>query len=31
VEDLKKLQTHDPDVVPMQGGGYGKIIKNDRG
>ncbi|MCX6654091.1 MAG: hypothetical protein NTY03_03095, partial [Candidatus Bathyarchaeota archaeon] len=31
VEELKKLQTHDPDVIPMQGGGYGKIIKNEQG
>ena len=22
VEEMKKIQTHDPNVVPMQGGGY---------
>ena len=31
VSELRKLQTHDPDVIPMQGGGYGKIIKDARG
>jgi hypothetical protein len=31
VEELKKIQTHDPNVVPVQGGGYGRIITNEQG
>jgi hypothetical protein len=31
VEELKKIQTHDPNIVPVQGGGYGKIITNEQG
>lgn len=31
VEELKKLQTHDPNVVPMAGGDYGKVIRDDWG
>ena len=30
VEELKKLQTHDPTVVPVRGGGYGKNITNQK-
>jgi hypothetical protein len=27
VEELKKLQTHDPTIVPMEGGEYGKDLQ----
>ncbi len=31
VEEMKKIQGHDQNVLPMQGGGYGKIITNEKG
>ena len=29
--ELQKIQQHDPDVVPTQGGGYGRIVRNRAG
>ena len=31
VVELQKMQQHDPDVVPTQGGGYGRIVRNRAG
>jgi hypothetical protein len=28
-DELRKLQTHDPDVIPIQGGDYGKRARPD--
>lgn len=28
LEEIRKLQIYDPDVIQMQCGGYGKIIEN---
>ena len=28
IEELRNLQTHDPDVIPVAGGRYGKKLRN---